>query len=287
MPFLFNVIGFFFTLIGASGRLLLSRVVAFLVFDLLRVRRQLVMKNLERVFGSDSSRLVRTRIARTSVVNFVLTSIEFFCARWIFKRQTFEFQNAETLDQALAKGRGVYALVIHSGNFEMMAYAVSRRFRRVFAPVKPVGRGSLAQWVQHNRAEHGLVEIVQDDSSEKSRTGRLVEALNQNEIVGFMVDQRRKKGLLVPFFGELAWTNSGLFYLWKAHPAPVVPITIQRTGLRSHRVTVHHELDVFGVGELKFKEFVLENTKRMNQRVEALVAANPSEYFWMHDRWKK
>jgi lauroyl/myristoyl acyltransferase len=41
------------------------------------------------------------------------------------------------------------------------------------------------------------------------------------------------------------------------------------------------------VGELKFREFVLENTKRMNQRVEALVAANPSEYFWMHDRWKK
>lgn len=287
MPILLNAFGFIFALIGANGRLLLSRVVAFFVFDLLRIRRNLVMKNLERVFGADSSPLVRTRIARTSIVNFVLTSIEFFCARWIFKRQTFEFEHAETLDQAIAQGRGVYALVIHSGNFEMMAYAVSKRFRRVFAPVKPVGRGSVAQWVQRNRAAHGLVEIVQDETSEKSRTNRLIDALNQNEIVGFMVDQRRKKGLLVPFFGELAWTNSGLFYLWKAHPAPVVPVTIQRSGLWSHRVTVHQELDVCGVGELKFREFVLENTKRMNQRVEALVAANPSEYFWMHDRWKK
>jgi len=115
----------------------------------------------------------------------------------------------------------------------------------------------------------------------------LTDALKQNQTVGFMVDQRRKKGLLVPYFGELAWTNSGLFYLWKAQPAPIIPITIKRTGLWSQCIIIHDEFELLGVGDLKFKEFVLENTKRMNQRVEALVAANPEEYFWMHDRWKK
>lgn len=287
MPLLLECIGLIFALIGAKGRLLASKTIAFLAFDILRIRRGLVLKNLERVFGADSSLAVRMQVARLSLAHFILTSIEFFGARWIFKKVQFDIKNAARMDEALQQGRGVYALVIHSGNFEMMAYAVSKRFRRISAPVKPVGRGAMARWVQRNRAAHGLFEVVNADETDKLRTGRLIAALKQNEIVGFMVDQRRKKGLLVPFFGELAWTNSGLFYLWKAHPAPIIPVTIQRTGLWSQQVTIHEELDPVGVGELKFKEFVLENTKKMNQRVETLVAANPNEYFWMHDRWKK
>jgi len=284
---LLEAIGVIFWLIGAQGRLLISRIAALLVFDLFRIRRKLVLRNLERAFGAHASLSVKKNIGRVSLSNFVLTSIEFFCARWIFKKFKFEFKNEEVIERALSQGRGLYAMVIHSGNFEMLAYAFSMRFGRIYAPVKPVGRGAVAQWVQRNRAAHGLFEVVNEDRAGKSRSGRLTDALKQNQTVGFMVDQRRKKGLLVPYFGELAWTNSGLFYLWKAQPAPIIPITIKRTGLWSQCIIIHDEFELLGVGDLKFKEFVLENTKRMNQRVEALVAANPEEYFWMHDRWKK
>ena len=284
---LLESIGLLFWLIGARGRFLVSRAFAFFAFDVLRIRRKLVLKNLERVFGFDSSLSLKEKIGRESLANFILTSIEFSCARRIFKKFKFEFKNEEVMERALSHGRGVYAMVIHSGNFELMAYGVSKRFCKIHAPVKPVGRGATARWVQRNRAAHGLSEVVNDEGSDKSRSGRLTDALKQNEMVGFMVDQRRKKGLLVPYFGELAWTNSGLFYLWKTHPSPIIPVTIQRTGLWSQRITIHDELELVGVGELKFKEFVLENTKRMNQRVESLVATNPKEYFWMHDRWKK
>ncbi|MEY2987170.1 MAG: hypothetical protein RJB13_691 [Pseudomonadota bacterium] len=284
---LLELIGMLFWFMGARGRLIFSRVIAFIAFDILRVRRGLILKNLERVFGAESSISVRTKVGRESLSNFILTTIEFFCAKWIFKNFKFEFKNEAIMERALSQGRGVYAMVIHSGNFELLAYAFSKRFRQVCAPVKPVGRGGMARWVQQNRAAHGLDEVVNEEGTDRSRSARLTDELKQNGIVGFMVDQRRKKGLLVPFFGELAWTNSGLFYLWKTHPAPVIPVTIQRTGLWTQRICIHDELELVGVGELKFKEFVLENTKMMNQRVEALVAGNPSEYFWMHDRWKK
>lgn len=280
-------VGLFFWFLGARGRLLFSRVIAFVAFDVLRIRRELVLKNLERVFGADSSLALRKKIGRVSLTNFILTSIEFFCAKWIFPSFQFEYKNEEIMAKALSQGRGVYAMVVHSGNFEMLAYAVSKRFKPICAPVKPVGRGAMAQWVQRNRAVHGLFEVINEEGADKSRSSRLTDALKRNEIVGFMVDQRRKKGLLLPYFGELAWTNSGLFYLWKTHRAPIIPITIQRTGLWSQRIVFHDELDLAGVGELKFKEFVIENTKRMNQQVEAMVTSNPMEYFWMHDRWKK
>jgi KDO2-lipid IV(A) lauroyltransferase len=102
-----------------------------------------------------------------------------------------------------------------------------------------------------------------------------------------MVDQRRARGVLVPFFSEPAWTNTGLFYLWKQRPAPIIPITIRRLGLNHHEIEFHEEFVVATNEPWSFDEFVLENTKRMNRCVEALILANPLEYFWMHDRWKK
>lgn len=279
--------GFLMSLLGARGRAMVSWLLAVLVFDVFRVRRKLVMQNLTRAFGVDSRESVRVKVGRASVANFILTTIEFFCARRIFKKQKIEMKNPERMQAALDQKQGVYAMVIHSGNFEMMAYGVSSRFCKIHAPVKPVGKGHMAAWVKKMREHHGLLEISNEGMGQRSRTSRIFDGLRKFEMVGFMVDQRRSRGLLLPFFGELAWTNSGLFYLWKQHPAPIIPVTIRRRGINYHEIEIHEELKVLRNDQWTFEQFVLENTKKMNQCVEALISSNPAEYFWMHDRWKK
>jgi KDO2-lipid IV(A) lauroyltransferase len=287
VSFVLDIIGFVLALCGARARLWFARILAFLVFDLFRIRRKMVMQNLQRVFGAQSSGHDLARLGRISLTNFILTSLEFFGARKIFPRQTIEIECPERMSEALGRGRGAYAMVIHSGNFEMMAFGFSRQFVPIHAPVKSVGKGKMAAWVRRNRAINGMQEIVNEGGSLRSRTARILDGLKKNQVVGFMVDQRRSKGVLIPFFGELAWTNAGLFYLWKQFPAPIIPVTIRRTGLDRHIITIHEEFLVQENENWKFDEFVLENCKIMNQRVEALVLQNPQEYFWMHDRWKK
>ncbi|NBX17940.1 MAG: hypothetical protein EBR09_11300 [Proteobacteria bacterium] len=288
MPVLFlEIFGFLISILGARGRIFLSWVLAILAFDILRIRRKLVMRNLSRAFGADCKESVRAKVGRASVANFILTTLEFFCARSIFNKQEISFKNEDVMKSALEKQQGVYAMVIHSGNFEMMAFGVSRRFCKIHAPVKPVGKGQMAEWVRKMRESHGLIEITNSGKANKSRTARIFDGLKKNEMVGFMVDQRRTRGLLLSFFGEPAWTNSGLFYLWKQHQAPIVPVTIRRCGLNRHEIEFHDELIVLNEEQWSFEQFVLENTKKMNQYVETLVSANPAEYFWMHDRWKK
>jgi KDO2-lipid IV(A) lauroyltransferase len=245
------------------------------------------MQNLQRAFGAQSSEPALASLGRISLANFILTSLEFLGARRIFPRQNIEIEHPERMHQALSRGRGAYAMVVHSGNFEMMAYGFSREFGPIHAPVKSVGKGKMAAWVRRNRAENGMSEIVNEDGGLRSRSARIINAVKQNQVVGFMVDQRRSKGLLIPFFGELAWTNTGLFYLWKQFPAPIIPVTIKRAGLNHHVITIHEEFVVEISDNWKFDEFVLENSKKMNKCVEAIVAQNPQEYFWMHDRWKK
>lgn len=287
MIFFLEMIGFFLASLGARGRLWLSWALAILVFDILRVRRKLVMQNLSRAFGSDTKESVRAHVARAATANFILTSLEFFCARWIFPAQQLDLKNSDRLQALVDRKQGVYVMVIHSGNFELMAYGVSQRFGQLYAPVKPVGKGQMALWVKRKRAAHGLEEIANDGLSSRSRTARIMDGLKRSEIIGFMVDQRRARGILVPFFGELAWTNSGLFYLWKQKQAPIIPITIRRVGLNHHEIEFHEEFIPETRENWSSDEFILENTKRMNRYVEALILANPKEYFWMHDRWKK
>lgn len=282
-----ELLGLIMFSLGATGRLALSRILAFVAFDVAGLRKKMVLENLRRAYKDEKEMSQLRGFARVSLANFILTTLEFFCARRIFNKQTVDFKNAERMDEILKQRQGVYAMVIHAGNFELMAYGISRRFCLVHAPVKPIGKGSMAKWVKSQRAKNGVIEIIDDGTGQGSRTTRILAALRSGDMVGFMVDQRRKKGVLVPLFGEPAWTNSGLFYLWKQHPAPIVPMTIRRVGLNHHIVTVHEEFKVLLDDAWDNQTYILENTKNMNRRVEELVVENPEEYFWMHDRWKK
>ncbi|NBO38523.1 hypothetical protein EBU99_08055 [bacterium] len=285
---LLEILGFLLSALGARGRSLVAWSLAFVAFDLLHLRRKLVLRNLERAYGRDSSPVVRAQVGRAALANFILTTLEFFSSRRVYPQQKVVFRNGEIFQNALAQGRGVYLMVIHMGNFELMADAILKQFAvPVHTPVKPVGKGALARWVKAQRAAHGLLEIANDGASSLSRTKRIFEGLELKQCVGFVVDQRRSKGLLAPFFGEMAWTNAGLFYLWKQRPAPIIPMTIKRVGENQHEVTVHEEFVVEQDSQWSHDQYLLENTKRMNGLVEILITANPQEYFWMHDRWKK
>lgn len=282
-----EIIGYLLAAMGPRGRSLLAWTLAIIAFDVFRFRRSLVMKNLARAFGDSADPLVCAKVGRASLANFILTTLEFFSAHRVFPDYQIEFKNPEKMRAALSRGQGVYLMAIHMGNFELMGTAIGKNFARVHAPVKPIGKGQLAQWVKRRREKNGIVEIVNQKGGGTSRTARLMEGLRQNEVVGFMVDQRRAKGLLLPFFGELAWTNTGLVFLWRQREAPILPITIARRGFNKAEVTFHDEFVIEQKPEWTNEQFVLENTKRMNAVVEQLIVANPKEYFWMHDRWKK
>lgn len=285
--FFAEALGFCLAALGPRGRAFLAWTLAVIGFDIIRLRRVLVMRNIVRAFGPNASPAVCVKIGRSSLANFILTTLEFFSASRVFPRQTIEFKNPERMRDALARGRGVYLMGIHMGNFELMGSAVGQNFALVHAPVKPIGKGKLALWVRHRREKNGIVEIVNERGKGTSRTARLLDGLRKNEVVGFMVDQRRSKGTLLPFFGEPAWTNTSLISLWKQHEAPILPVTIKRLGDLRSEVIFHEEFKIEMDSGWTSDDFVRENGRRMNGIVEQLIVSNPKEYFWMHDRWKK
>jgi KDO2-lipid IV(A) lauroyltransferase len=250
-------------------------------WHVLRVRRKVVLTNL-RIAYPEWTESTRNKVGRASVISLMRTCFEFLDAQRLMKVAQLECQGEERLDGALAKGQGVYILCCHLGNWELMCQYGAVRFKPVHVVVKPVGKGPMAQLVEQMRARRGMNVIRRD--SDRVATMGIFRALRDGHIVGFMADQRRSKGLVVPFFGRDCHTNASLVQLWQRKPAPIVPVSLVRTGFDRFRFVVWPELapDPGLCGS----EDGIGLVRAMNEVIEKMVDARPEQYFWMHRRWK-
>jgi KDO2-lipid IV(A) lauroyltransferase len=261
----------------------LAATLTFIVFDLLRLRRRIMLQNLDRAFGSSKTPAEKERIARTAVYNFVQTLLETLSSSTYPLAQDIEMRGGEHLQAALAKGRGVYVLCFHMGNWEAMAAKVSKDFAPVYAVMKTIGSAGMNRFVEETRTRNGLFWIKREKKGDGFRGIR--EVLARGEIVGFIIDQARPGEPRLPFFGHPAKTNTSFAAIWRRMPAPIVPVHIHRVGFGRHVVTAEPELTMaFNKGNVS--QDILENSQQFNHVVEAIVRQYPEHYFWFHNRWK-
>lgn len=226
------------------------------------------------------------RIARESYAHFALTCLEFLASARLFPATKAHFDHPERMEKALDGGGGAYVLCLHLSNWELLCSICTRRFSQVHVVTKKVGSGAIANWVSLVRKRNGMAEI--DRSGSVSATHQIFQALRAGEIVAVMADQRRRKGALLPFFGHLSWTNTGLAQMALRQPAPIIPCSLVRAG-RGERYTMvlHPEFILEQPPGMGFKECVLHNTARLNLLAERMILERPEQYFWFHKRWKE
>lgn len=261
----------------------LAATLTFIVFDLFRLRRALMLKNLDRAFGTSKTPAEKLIIARAAVYNFVQTLLETLASSRHPLARDIEVRGGEHLQAALAKGQGVYVLCFHMGNWEAMAAKVSREFAPVYAVMKTIGSAGMNRFVEELRTANGLYWIKREKKGDGFRGIR--DVLNRGEIVGFIIDQARPGEPRLPFFGHPAKTNTSFAAIWRRLPAPIVPVHIHRLGFGRHVVTCEPELQLAHT-KGQVSEDILQNSQLFNDVVEAIVRQHPEHYFWFHNRWK-
>lgn len=254
---------------------------AFLTFDLFRLRRGLILKNL-RLAYPEKSEAERVRIGRASMKNFAMTALEFFRSQGTDIAARVEMKGLEHVRKALEKGQGVYILCFHLGNWEAMGGAVTRHIAPAYVLVKKVGSSSVDRFVSELRDKNGFLTVKRRKKGDGYAA--IKEILARNEIVGFVMDQARPGEPKLPFFGQPAKTNTSLAAIRQRVPAPVVPSYILRTGPSQHVVEFFPELELKDGPDAA--QDVLAHSTEFNRIVEECVRRAPEQYFWMHDRWK-
>lgn len=259
-----------------------AQVMGIILFDVLRLRRALILRNIRTAFPEMPPADV-TKMGRKSVIHLVTTVFELL---WVWRRnlaERYTITNPEVLTEALKGGQGVYILCTHTGNFEVMAASLSQTFARMTSPVKSVGKNpGVNRFISENRARQGIEAIVRKKRGEGFLAIR--RALQENRLVGFMMDQARPGEPRVELFGKPAKTNTSLGAIWERCPAPLVPAYAERIGFARH--IVHILPAVSFPPKVDRATDILNRARACNTIVEDIVKRCPEQYWWIHDRWK-
>ena len=151
---------------------------------------------------------------------------------------------------------------------------VPRNMNTIYFPqVNPV----VDRWIMAGRQRFGQGQLVQ--RGEGAQT--LVALLRAGEPLYLLPDLNYEpaKSLFVPFFGHVAATVPSLSRFAKLGRAKVVPVLSKLTP-KGYTIEVLPAWADFPTQDVE------ADTALMNQRLETYIRTMPSQYYWVHRRFK-
>jgi Kdo2-lipid IVA lauroyltransferase/acyltransferase len=257
-----------------------------LVHTLVPPYRRVARANLARAFGATWSQAEIERTARRNFHHLGLSLVEFLkMSHWdgadIDRR--VELRGTHHLDTARAAGRGVICVTGHYGNWELLAARMVRAGYPLHVIARTDDDPAIEAIIASIRRRHGYRVI--DRAPERVLRPSLA-CLRRNEILGILMDQNSSGSeAFVDFLGHPASTATGPAILARRTGARLVPVFDRRREDGTHvseflpalewEATENQERDIW------------EATARLSRVIEAQVRADPTQWFWVADRWKR
>lgn len=247
--------------------------------------RRLAEENLRNVYGGKWSELRIKLAARECFIMLGMNAADVILSRrWTAREldELIDVEGFEHFEDAYGRGKGVIGLTGHIGNFELMAawYSAVKNI-----PLSVIGRQlydrRLDDLIVNNRRRFGLENIPSDASPKK-----LLSVLKEGKMIGVLLDLDSSKvsGYFAPFFGRPANTAAGPVVIGRKTGSPVVPMAMFRRPDHGYLIKV---LPSFEINNTDNKEAdIIEGLTRCNRALEELIDYDPTQWMWIHDRWK-
>lgn len=187
----------------------------------------------------------------------------------------------ENFDIAHAKGKGVIFLTCHLGAFDLQITNMSLRGLKPNIIGTPLKDERLNDLLFNYRNAYGAVAVERG-----KETLRLLKALKSGGSVAILIDQDTKvKSRFVPFFGTPAATPVGAAILAIKTGAAVVPtyVYLDESDWKQH-MYILPEIPTIVTGDDEHD--MVENTKVYTKFIEDTIRKYPTQWVWMHERWK-
>jgi len=271
------------SVIPERSRARLARTVARLYFRFGESRRKIALSNLRNAFpgiGDDDARAIARRCAE----NFGSVFFDFLAATRLSRdelRAAVEMDGAAHYLAAVARGKGVFLLSAHFGNWEIGALAAGLLAHPIASVVRPLDNPRLESELSRLRGKFGNRTI-----GKKHAAREILREMRAGGTVAILIDQNvlSREAIFVPFFGRPAATSPALGLLQKKTDAAVVPVFCRPVG--SGRYVLGFERPIV-LSDLPEAERTVEAlTARYTWVTEEAVRAEPALWLWMHNRWR-
>ena len=246
---------------------------------------QRAMDNLHASFpGWDHARLKRTAhesiryLFQLAMVDAMTLDRSMRPCNW---HRRLELSGVKDAMDLIAGGGPLLLLTGHCGNWELLGYALSVVGYPIHALARPLDNPLLNRWLLGIRQAWGLQVLTKWGA-----TPEMQRIIKEGGRLGFIADQNAGDGgIFVPFFGRLASAYKSIALLAMHHEVPIIVATARRC----HQ-SVNYEIvlgDVIRPEDWAEQEDPLYYvTARYTHALEKLIRQCPSQYLWMHRRWK-
>ena len=221
------------------------------------------------------------RLARMGTANLFKVAIDTMrLVPWVRKGRLQErYDFGEMVDYPDPPWVGVTA---HTGSWEVGAIATAMLRGEAHCIAREFKNPLINRFILSNREKAGLFV-----HPKRGGMRSMARALEDGKVGMQVADQRqRQRGVMVPFFGEVASTDRSAAVLALRKGYPIVVAGGQRVGpgfrFRGMLVEVIH---VTPTGD---READIERvTAQVNRGLEKLILRHPEQYLWIHDRYRK
>ncbi len=242
------------------------------------------LDNLERVYKESLSDKQRSEIARASFTEILKGFFDYMAYSHVKNRDKFfsriEVTGEEHLRAAYLRGKGVICLIPHMSSWEFAAITPPMLGYETSAASQSMKMSLLEKLIVRFRSSRGMKNITRAGSYQA-----LKEALDKGECLILMTDQdTRVKGIFVDFLGYPAYTPLGASRLLADTQAALVPMAMTRKEDGNYHFIIFPEIPTVRSGNAEAD--LQANTENQNQFYTEIIRKYPTQWVWMHRRWK-
>jgi KDO2-lipid IV(A) lauroyltransferase len=247
--------------------------------------RDRALSNLHRSFPEMTQKQCE-RLARRSQQDLVKLAVEVLFTTRLIRIDTWakyiDLNNfREVVGLLLRKDQGLIMLTGHYGNWEILGYLLATLGFNTTSVARPLDNPYVNEWLLGVRERQGQRIVAKTGA-----TDEVIDVLSKNGTVCFIADQNAgSKGIFVDFFGRKASTYKSIGLIAMQYKVPVV-IGYARRDRERFRFTVGVQDIIYAKDWDDQPDPLRYITQRYTKAIEEMVCAEPSQYLWVHRRWK-
>lgn len=207
-----------------------------------------------------------------------------FVPRLVKRANWHDYSRYKTVERAkwlMQEGRGLLMVAAHYSNFEIMGYLLGLFGFNVYSIARPLDNKYISRYLYGIREQAG--QRIIDKKGAAKLMGKIA---STGATLCFIADQDAgRKGVFVDFFGRKASTYKSIGLLAITNNIPI--------GVGYSRRIDNRFFFEIGVNRIIFPEEWADKedplkwvTQEYSKAIEEFVRQDPTQYWWLHRRWK-
>ena len=280
MKYLLLILLWIFSLLPIQILYLISKIIRFIVYDILCYREKVVIDNIQNTFIEKSQTEV-IKLKNNFYDYFFELIVEIIKLLSISKdelNKRFTFSNINVIKQALKQNKSVIVVVGHYGNWEWALRSASNLIDTKIIGVYKRINNTIFEWLLLKIRSNTNVLPVEIKSLPRELVNN-----NEKKIYAMVADQSptlEQSNVRINFLNRDTLVYTGVEKISKKYNMPVFYLNIKLIS-KGYYESTFEEINSKNINGKK-----LEITKEFFSKLENQIKSEPRLWLWSHKRWK-